>query len=173
MSETETDYEQSDDRESTPEVEIQRRPHRGGKSCHHVREEPTSLTYLQACPLGVTCFHYHSCYQFCERISQIQNHRELVRLFVLHLHNGHVNLAGVDFTLSTEIVAQATGIPNVGEEWNKRQLLDKFHFDPYIKPVFMRQITPVFPFRFLKDEYAPLMRFIIRYFTCEGRFSRL
>jgi len=44
MSETETDYEQSDDRESTPEVEVQRR--RGGKGGHHVREEPTSLTYL-------------------------------------------------------------------------------------------------------------------------------
>ena len=58
MSETETDYEQSDDRESTPEVEVQRRPHRGGKGGHHVREEPTSLTYLQACPLAVTCFRH-------------------------------------------------------------------------------------------------------------------
>ena len=37
----------------------------------------------------------------------------------------------------------------------------------------MRHLTVVFPFRFLRDEYAPLMRIIIRYFTCEGRFSRL
>ena len=108
MSETETDYEQSDDHESTPEIEIQRRPHRGGKSGHHKREEPTSLTDLQACPLAVTCFHYLSCYEFCERISQIQHHRELVRLFVFHLHNGHVNIAGVDFILSSESIAQAT-----------------------------------------------------------------
>ena len=56
MSETETDYEQSDDRESTPEVEVPRRHHRGGKGGQHVREEPTSLAYLQACPLAVTCF---------------------------------------------------------------------------------------------------------------------
>ena len=37
----------------------------------------------------------------------------------------------------------------------------------------MRQLSRVFPFRFLKDEYAPLMKLIIRYFSCEGRFSRL
>ena len=37
----------------------------------------------------------------------------------------------------------------------------------------MRQLRRVFPFRFLKDEYAPLMKLIIRYFSCEGRFSSL
>jgi hypothetical protein len=173
MSETESDYEQSDYSGSTPEEEVPRRHHKGGKGGRHVREEPTSLAYLQACPFALSCFRYQSCFEYCERISQIQHHRELVRLFVLHLHNGHVNLAGVDFTLSPEVVAQATGIPNVGEEWTKRKLLGKFNYQPYIKPGCMRHLTVVFPFRFLREEYAPLMRLIMRYFTCEGRFSRL
>ena len=151
--------------------QLQRLRYKGGLT--GVVREPTSLTYLQVCPLAVTCFHHQSCYEFCERISQIQHHRELVRLFVFHLHDGHVNLAGVDFILSPEIVAQATGIPNVGEEWNKRKLLDRFQYEPYIKPVYMRYMTGVFPFIFLRDEYAPLMRLIIRYFTREGRFSHL
>jgi len=116
MSETETDYEQSDDRDSTPEIEVPRRHHKGGKGGQHVREEPTSLSHLQAFPLAVPCFRYLSCYEYCERISQIQHHRELVHLFVLHLQNGHVNLVGVDFTLSPEIVSQETGILNIGEE---------------------------------------------------------
>ena len=47
MSETETDYEQSDDQVSASEFEVQRRPHKGGKGSHHKREEPTSLTDLQ------------------------------------------------------------------------------------------------------------------------------
>ena len=173
MSETETNYEQSDDHESASEFEVQRRPHKGGKSGHHRREEPTSLTDLQACPIAVSCFRYMSCYEFCERISQIQHHRELARLFVLHLHDGHVNLAGVDFTLTPEMIAQATGIPNVGEVWNKRKMLDSFQYEPYIRPAFMRHLTGVFPFRFLRSEYAPLMRLIMLYFTCEGRFSRV
>jgi len=56
MSETKIDYEQNDDCESTPEVEVPRSYHRGGKGGQHVRKEPTSLAYLQACPLAVTCF---------------------------------------------------------------------------------------------------------------------
>ena len=53
-------------------------------------------------------------------IAQTRLHRELARLFVLHLRDGRVNLAGVDFILSPLTIAQATGIPNMGEEWNKR-----------------------------------------------------
>ena len=173
MSETESAYEQDYDSDSTPEVSVPRRYHKVGKGGRHVREEPTSLAQLQACPLAMDCFRYQSCFEYCERISQIQHHRELVHLFVLHLQDGHVNLAGVNFTLSPEIIAQATGIPNVGEEWSKRQQLDRFHYEPYIKPGCMRHLTAVFPFRFLRDEYAPLMKLIIRYFSCEGGFSRL
>ena len=172
MSETET-YEQSDDHSSSTEVEVQRRPRKGGKGGHHKREEPTSLAELQAYPMAVTCFQYMSCYQFCERTSRIQHHRELARLFVLHLHDGHVNLAGVDFTLTPEVISHATGIPNVGEVWPKRKLLDIVHFEPYVRPPFLRHLAGVFPFRFLRSEYAPIMRLIMHYFTCEGRFSQV
>ena len=94
-------------------------------------------------------------------ISQTQHHHELACLFVLHLHDGRVNLAGVNFILSPETIAQATGIPNIGEEWNKRKQLEKSYYEPYIRPGYMRQLSKVFPFRFLKDEYAPLMILII------------
>lgn len=141
MSETELVYEQEYDSDSTPEVNVPnvpRRYHKSGKSGQHVREEPTSLAHLQACPLAMDCFRRQSCFQYCEMISQIQHQRELVRLFVLHLQDGHVNLAGVNFTFSPETIAQATRIPNVGEEWNKRQLLDRFYYEPYIKPGLFR-----------------------------------
>ena len=131
MSETET-YEKSDDQSSASEIEVQRRPHKGGKGGDHRREEPTSLADLQACPMAVTCFQYMSCYEFCERISRIQHHRELAHLSVLHLDDGHVNLAGVEFTLTPEAISHATGIPNVGEVWNKREVLDNVHFEPFV-----------------------------------------
>ena len=47
------------------------------------------------------------------------------------------------------------------------------HYEPYIRPSFVRQLSRVFPFRFLKESYAPLMKLIIRYFSCEGWFSCL
>ena len=106
MSTTETN-EQGDDRSSSSESEVQR-PRKGGKGGHHKREEPTSLAELQACPLAVTFFWYMSCLEFCDRLAQIQHHRELARLFVLHLHDGQVTLTGVNFVFSPEMISKAT-----------------------------------------------------------------
>jgi len=58
MSETESAYEQDYDSDSTLEINVPRRYHKGGKGGQHVREEPTSLAHLQACPLAMTCFQY-------------------------------------------------------------------------------------------------------------------
>jgi len=149
------------------EMHAPRRPHKGGK---HNQEEPTSLAKLLACPLAITCFQHQSCYQFYEMVERVKYHHELARLFVLHLHNGQVTLAGVTFTLTPETISQEIGIPNVGEQWNKRQLIDREHYEPYIKVGFQRHVSRVFPFRYLKDTYAPLMKLIIKYFSCEDRF---
>lgn len=119
-----------------------RRPHKGGK---HIREEPTSLAELQACPLVVTCFQHQSCYQFCEMVERVQYHHELARLFVLHLHNSQVTLAGVTFTLTPESISLATCIPNVGEQWNKRQQIDRENYEAYIKASYQRHLRDFFP----------------------------
>ena len=47
------------------------------------------------------------------------------------------------------------------------------HYEPYIKAGYPWKINRVFPFKYLSDEFAPLMKLIIRYFSCEGRFLRL
>ena len=79
-------------------------------------------------------------------IARIHHHQELACLFVFRLHDGQVTLAGVTFTLTPETISQATRIPNVGEQWNKRQQVDRVHYEPYIRPSFVRQLNRVFPF---------------------------
>ena len=61
----------------------------------------------------------------------------------------------------------------MGENWYKGQVIDKEYYEPYVKARYRDQMKRVFPFNFLEDRYAPLMKIIIKYFTCEGRFSRL
>ena len=84
-----------------------------------------------------------------------------------------VQLAGINFTLSPAIIAEETKMPDVGERRNKRQNISKQNYEPYIKARYHNQFGRVFPFKFLEDRYVPLMKLIIKYFTCEGRFSRL
>lgn len=52
-------------------------------------------------------------------------------------------------------------------------MVDRDYYEPYIKVGFERHVSRVFPFRYLQNTYAPLMKLIIKYFSCEGRFSRL
>ena len=92
---------------------------------------------------------------------------------MLHLHGDQATLVGVTFTLTPESISLATDIPNIGEPWNKRQKIDRQNYESYIKPSFLRQLKRVIPFWYFKDEYAPLMKLIMKYFTCEGQFYRL
>jgi len=106
-------------------------------------------------------------------VERVKYHHELARLFVIHLHNGQVNLAGVSFTLTPDTIVATTCIPNVGEQWNKRQHVGREQYEPYIKAGYHRQISKIFPFKCLQNIYAPLMKLIIKYSTCEGTFSSL
>ena len=121
-SEHSSDYEVETQSDSPLEEQAPRRPHKSGR---HVREEPTTLTELQACPLAMSCFQHQSCYEFCQNVASIQFHHELAHLFVLHLHGDQAILAGVTFTLTPESISWATGIPNIGEPWHKKKKIDR------------------------------------------------
>ena len=43
----------------------------------------------------------------------------------------------------------------------------------YLKPAYKVALKHIFPFIHLLDKYTLLMKMIMKYFTCEGRFSRL
>ena len=120
-SEHSSDYEVETQSDSPLEEQAPRRPHKSGR---HVREEPIVLTELQVCPLAMQCFQQQSCYEFCQKVASVQFHHDLARLFVLHLHRDQAILAGVTFTLTPKSVSLATGIPNIGEQWHKKQKID-------------------------------------------------
>ena len=47
------------------------------------------------------------------------------------------------------------------------------YYEPYLKPRYKDHNKSIFPFFHLLDIYAPMMRIIMKYFTCEGRFSHI
>ena len=126
-----------------------------------------------ASPLTVSYFKHVGCFEFCEKVQQVQNHPELIRPFINNLHEKQVNLAGVTFEMYTNAIADSTGISSVGEKWFKQENLDMCYFEPYLKPRYKDNHKSIFNFSHLLDRYAPMMRIIMKYFTCEGRFSHL
>ena len=83
--------------------------------------------------MTVTCFRYLGCYEFCEQAERVHHHLELTRNFVANIYHKKVKLTKVTFTISSSIIADATGIPNVGEKWYKAQDLDEHYYELYIK----------------------------------------
>ena len=102
-----------------------------------------------ASPLTMSCFKHVGCFEFCERVQQIQYHLGLTRLFITNLHDGHVTLVGVTFTMSASAISASTGIPNVGEKWFKKVNLDLSYYKPYLKPRYKDDKNFFFPFSYL------------------------
>lgn len=70
-------------------------------------------------------------------------------------------------------ISLETSLPDNGEYWFKGMSLDLENYKPFLKTPYKDTHTHLMPFRYLLEKYAPLMKTIMRSFTCEGRFSRL
>ena len=90
----------------------------------------------------------------------------MTRLFILNLHEKQVNLARVNFELSSNPIVIATGIPSVGEKWFKQANLDMIYYEPYLKPIYKDYNKSIFPFSHFLERYTPMMRVNMKYFTC-------
>jgi len=106
-----SDYEGDTHSDTSSGERAHRRHHQSGR---HLRDEPNTLTELQACPLAMSCFQHLACYEFCQRVANVRVHHELAHLFALHLQGGQSILAGVTFTLTPEAISVAIGIANIG-----------------------------------------------------------
>lgn len=75
--------------------------------------------------------------------------------------------------MTPSAISKATRIPSIGERWFKQKRLDLTHYHPFLKPSVQAECEAIFPFSHLLDRYALLMNIIMKYFTCDGRFSRV
>ena len=51
--------------------------------------------------------------------------------------------------------------------------LDLEHYISFLQSPYKEAHTHIIPFRYLLEKYAPLMKVVIKFFTCDGRFSIL
>ena len=79
-------------------------------------------------------------------------------------------LMGVTFTISTNAISVAIGIPNVGEKWFKEGNLDQSYYESYLKPRYTDDKNTIFSFSHLLNQYVSMTKIIMKYFTCEGGF---
>lgn len=101
------------------------------------------------------------------------HHHDLASLFAISFKKNNATITWVNFPLSPEVIASTTTIPNQREIWFKGMDLDLEHYKMFLKPQYKESPSHIFPSRKLLEKYNPLMKIIMKYFTCEGRFRRL
>ena len=106
-------------------------------------------------------------------MQEVGYHEHLIVIFSLTLKEEKITIVGTDFMFSVDSISQATGIPSHGENWFKGMNLDLEQYKPYLKSQYERAHSHVFPFIYLLESYAPLMKVVMKFFTSEGIFSRL
>ena len=110
---------------------------------------------------------------FFQRVQELKRFSPLTHLCALRFQDKHFQLAGLDFKFSPRSISKATKIPYIGEKWFKQSHLDSNDYKPFLKPEHREACPSIFPFSYLLASYAPIMKIIMKYFTCEGRFSRI
>jgi len=113
------------------------------------------------------------CLEFFQKVQEVGYHDDLTSLFTTSFKKDQAIVAWFKFPVSAEIIASTTIIPNEGEISFKRMDLDLEHYKMFLKPQYKESPSHIFPSKQLLDKYTPLMNIIMKYFTCEGRFSKL
>ena len=137
-----------------------------------MRFEPSTLQEVNASPFAKGCFERTRCLRFCEKIMEEGYHLQLKSLFAIRFSMGKAIITCVEFNLSTNVIYLATCIPSHGQKWFKGMDIDLEYYKLFLKPHARQNPEYIFLFRHLLNKYAPLMRLIMKYLTCEGRFFR-
>jgi hypothetical protein len=78
------------------------------------RYEPTQVREIMASPFTKKSFEDVGCLGFCERIQEVCFNAKLTSLFATNFKKDKTTIAGIEFTISTDSIIVATGIPNHG-----------------------------------------------------------
>ena len=99
-----------------------------------LRYEPTHMQEIDASEFIKRSFKQVGCLGFCEKVQEVGYHYELTSLFATNFKRNKTTIAGMDFLVSTEVIALATSIPNQGEIWFKGMDLDIENYKVFLKP---------------------------------------
>ena len=126
------------------------------------RYEPLTTHEVTASPLSKQYLQRVRCLPFCEKVKRVKYHARLTKLFATQLKKDKVMIAGVKFTISTDVIVEAIGIPSHGDKWFKNQDLEIQNYKPYLRRHYQQHMKKIFLVGNLLEKYTPLMKIIMK-----------
>lgn len=81
-----------------------------------IKHEPLNTLHMISTPFSKNFFQAVVCLPFCQLIEKIRYNATLTKLLGTQIKMEKIKIAGVYFTISADIVAKATSMPNHGEK---------------------------------------------------------
>jgi hypothetical protein len=137
-----------------------------------LRKELDDICYLESHPDVCQLFKDAGCYKFCEKLQS--SHQQVAEAFALTFDGRKAVIGQDEFQVDEALIAEVTELPRTGENWFKTTVTKDVEFRSYLKPehkclVWKKDI----PMSFLEEKWQHLLKAILVYITCEGRYNRV
>ena len=97
---------------------------------------------------------------------------EVSRQFAATFDDHKAVIGSLELPVTQESIAEATSLPNLGEEWFKGKYnREAFSWHKFFKPNAPKEIGKGLSCNLLKKKYKEPMYVIMQYVTCNGRYS--
>ena len=137
-----------------------------------LRKEVDGVWYLEAHPEVCEFFKAVGCYQYCQKLQDF--HQQVAEAFALTYDGRKATIGKEEFLVDEALIAEITELPRTGECWFKTTVPAEVEFRSYLKPEH-RSLSwkENVPMSFLEIQWQYLLKAIIAYITCDGRYKRV
>ena len=137
-----------------------------------MRKEIDDICYLESHPELCHLFKDAGYYKFCKKLQG--SHQQVSEAFSLTFDGRKVVIGKDDFLVDEALIAEVTELPRTRENWFKTTVTKEVEFRSYLKPehkclIWKKDI----PMSFLEEKWQHLLKSILVYITCEGRYNRV
>jgi hypothetical protein len=137
-----------------------------------LRSEVDGMWYFQEHPEVAECFKQVGIFSYCERLTTF--HQQIAEAFALSYDGRIAKIGREQFIIDEASIAEYTGLSRTGSCWFKTSLHSNVEFRSYLLPVH-KSLTwkKDIPLSYLEPKWQTLLKAILVYITCEGRYNRV
>ena len=136
-----------------------------------LRKELGDISYLEAHLEVCILFLEVGCYKFCEKIQSF--HQQVAEYFSLSFDGSKAVIGKEEFLIVETLITEVTKIPGIGEKWFKTTIPKDVEFRSYLNPEHRGMVCKKsVPLSWLEEKWQQLLKAIVVYLTCEGRYNR-
>jgi hypothetical protein len=137
-----------------------------------LRSEADGFWYFEEHPEVAEYFKQVGVFSYCERLTTF--HQQVAEDFALSFDGRIAKVGREEFMIDEASISEYIGLSRTGTCWFKTSLHSNVEFRSYLLPVH-KSLTwkKDIPLSYLEPKWQTLLKAILVYITCEGRYNRV